>query len=109
MRSSRPAARASAVLGALAVLAIPAAIGASRLSFGVTLVRALYGGVAAAFVLGLIAWACSRAARNTLARSVSRVRTGPVRLGRFLAYAGLYLSVTGALALVFYGVLRSAQ
>jgi hypothetical protein len=110
MTSSKRAARAAVVVGALAVLAIPAAVGVSRWGpRGTTLLHALYGGVPAAVALGLIAWICARRARFVLARSVSVDRAGPVRLGRFLAYAGLYLGVTGALALAFYAVLQHAQ
>ena len=91
------------------MLAIPAAVAAARYVSGVTLLRGLYVGVGAAFVLGLVAWACSRKARYALARSVRLGGQGPVRLGRFLALAGLYLAVTGGIALAFYGVLEHAK
>lgn len=106
---SRPPAVAAVLLGGLAVLAIPAAVLATRLPNTLTLLRALYVGVPAAGVLGAVAWICARRARLAAARSLSPDRSGPVRLGRFLAFAGVYLAVTGTLALAFYGVLRSAQ
>jgi hypothetical protein len=107
--SSRAPARAAAFFGLLAVLAIPAAVAASREIAGITLLHCLYVGVPAAFVLGVIAWACARKARYAMGRSLSLASPGPVRLGRFLAFAGLYVAVTGALALAFYGVLERAQ
>ena len=107
--SSRGPARAAAIIGLLAVLAVPAGVAASRYVQGLPLLEGLYVGVPAAFALGLVAWACSRKARNALGRRVSLAAPGPVRLGRFLAYAGLYVAVTGAIALAFYGVLQHAQ
>jgi hypothetical protein len=41
-----------------------------------------------------------------LDRSVRRVGVRAVRVARFLAFAGLYVAVTGGLALAFYGVLH---
>ena len=35
-----------------------------------------------------------------------RAGAGIVRTARFLAFAGLYLAITGGLALAFYGVLH---
>ena len=35
--------------------------------------------------------------------------TGPGRISRSLAWAGLYVGITAALALAVYGVLRWAQ
>jgi hypothetical protein len=37
---------------------------------------------------------------------VRRLSERPVRVARFLALTGLYLGVTGALALGFYGLLH---
>lgn len=108
-RSSKRSARTAVFFGVLAVAAIPAGVAASRFLNGVVLLRALYVGVPAAFVCGVIAWAASRKARYTLSRSVNPAFAGPVRLGRFLAWAGVYLAVTGALALAFYAVLHSQQ
>jgi hypothetical protein len=108
MRSSGPA-RAALVLGALAVLAIPAAIAAAQFTAGVSLLRALYGAVPVAFVLGLLAAAASRRARLALGRSLHPERRKLVRSARVVAWAGLYVGVTGALALGVYGVLRWAQ
>jgi len=109
MRSSRRAARAAIVLGALAVLAIPIAVLASQVTSGLRLLETLYVAVPAALVLGLVALSSSRRARFQVARSVRPEAAGPVRAARFFAWAGVYAGVTGALALVVYGVLRWAQ
>ena len=109
MRSSRRAARAAIVLGALAVIAIPVAIAAAQLTAGLRLLQSLYAAVPAALVLGLCAVAAARRARFAAARSVAPGGRGPVGAARLIAAAGLYAGVTGALALVVYGVLRWAQ
>jgi hypothetical protein len=109
MSGSKRSARAAAVLGALAVLVIPAGIAASRVLGGVTLLRSLYGAVPAACLLGLLAVAFGRRARLTAARTVRPDVAGSARLGRSLAWTGLYVGFTGALALAVYGVLRWAQ
>jgi hypothetical protein len=108
MSSNRPAGPAGlgAVLGALAILAIPAAGVAAALTPQVTLLRAVYVAVPTASVLALAAFASYRRARARLERSVRRAGAGIVRTARFLAFSGLYLAVTGALALAFYGVLH---
>jgi hypothetical protein len=108
MSSSSGAARAAGFFGALAVLANPAGVAASQVLKGVVLLRALYVSVPAAVVLALIAVAASRRARFARARSVYADEGGRRRLSRFLAWAGLYAAVTGALALGVYGALRAA-
>jgi hypothetical protein len=108
VRQSRAAARLAVFLGGLAVLVVPAAVVASRYVAGVTLLRSLYYGVPASFALGLLAWTASRKASYRLARSLSEHGLGPVRLGRFLAWAGLYVAFTGAVALGVYAGLHAA-
>jgi hypothetical protein len=108
MRSSRRAAFAAAFFGALAVLANPVAVVAAQVLKGVPLIRALYVSVPAAAVCALLAISCSRRARFTLARSVYADVRRPSRVARFLAWAGLYAAVTGAVALGVYGALRAA-
>ena len=95
--------------GALAVLAIPGGAAAAQYLSSVTLLESLYASVPAAAVLGLIAVAASRRARFVRARSVFQGRGRIVRLGRFLAWTGLYLSFTGGIALAVYGALRAAH
>ena len=109
MSNSKRAARAAGVLGALAVLAIPAAVFGSRLLSGVTLLHALYVAVPVTCLLGLLAIASVRRSRFSAARSVRPDTTGPGRLARTLAWTGLYIGITAALALGVYGALRWAQ
>jgi hypothetical protein len=99
-------ARFAAVLGAVALLAIPAAVAAAAFTTVVQLLPAVYVAVPVAFVVALGGVAAYRHARAKLERSVRRVSERPVRVARFLALAGLYLAVTGALALGFYGLLH---
>jgi hypothetical protein len=104
--SGSKGARLAAVLGTVALLAIPAAVAAAAFTTVVQLLPAVYVAVPVAFVSGLGGFAAYRRARARLERSVLRVSERPVRVARFLALAGLYLAVTGALALGFYGLLH---
>ena len=105
MSSSREARRA-VVLGAAAVLAIPIAVGAAAFSPKVELLQAVYVAVPVAFVIGLAAWSAYRRARAKLEQHVRRAGERLVRAARLLAFAGIYLALTGALALGFYGLLH---
>jgi hypothetical protein len=109
MSSSRLPARLAVLFGLLALAAMPAGAAAAQRMNGVGLLESLYVSVPTGFALGLIAWIASRKARFGLERTVYRQGAGTVRLGRFLAWAGLYVTVTGAGALVVYAVLRAAQ
>ena len=106
MSGSRQA-KLAAALGTVAVLAIPAAVAAAAFTTRVQLLPALYVSVPVAFAIGLGAIATYRRARAELERSVRRVAERPVRIARFLALTGLYLAVTGALALGCYGLLQA--
>jgi len=105
MSGSREA-RLAVALGAVAVLAIPVAGIAAAFTKSVQLLPAVYVAVPLAFAAGLAAVAAYRRARSELERSVRRVAERPIRAARLLALAGLYLAVTGALALGFYGLLH---
>jgi hypothetical protein len=109
MPSSSRTARAAGLLGALAVLAVPIAVLASRRLSGVTLLHSLYFAVPLSCLLGLIAVTLTRRARFAAARSVRPDAAGPGRISRSLAWAGLYVGITAALALAVYGMLRWAQ
>jgi len=106
MSSSRVTARVAIVLALVAILAIPVA---AVLAWQTTtlLLHSLYIAVPVAIVAGLAAVALSRRARYRLDRSVRRAGERIVRTSRWLAWSGLYVALTGALALVFYGVLRA--
>jgi hypothetical protein len=107
MRSNRAAARAAVLLGALAVLAIPAGVVAAQLSGRLRLLETLYFVVGAALVLGAAAVVAARRARLSAARTISP--GGGAGVARVFAWAGAYAGVTGALALAVYGILRWAQ
>jgi len=98
--------RLALALGALAVLAIPLAGLCAAFTTRVQLLPAVYVAVPVACLAGLGAVAAYRRARAKLERSVRRVGERPVQVARVLALAGLYLAVTGALALGFYGLLH---
>jgi hypothetical protein len=108
MSNSKATARVAGLFGALAVLANPAGVAGAQVLKGVALIRALYISVPAAVVLALIAVAASRRARFARERSVYSESAGRGRPSRFLAWAGFYVAVTGALALGVYGALRAA-
>lgn len=108
MSSSSRGAGVAVVFGALAWLAIPVVLLLSRYSGSVRLLEGLYVGVPIACLCGLIAVLGLRKARYTAARSVHE-EAGPGRIARFLAWGGLYVGVTGALALAVYGLLMAAQ
>jgi uncharacterized membrane protein YfcA len=108
MRSNRAAARAAIFFGAVAVLAIPAAVVLSRQT-SARLLESLYVAVPVAVGLGLISLALARRARFAVERSVRPERPRLVRFARAMAWLGVYAGVTGALALGVYGLLRFAQ
>ncbi len=106
MSGSRPT-RFAFVLGTLAILAIPAGVAASYFVGSIDVLPALVVATPVALVLGLAAAAASRKARYNLERTVRRVGERRVRFARLVAWAGVYVGVTGLLALGFYGVLRA--
>jgi uncharacterized membrane protein YfcA len=108
MSGNRPG-RVALVLGLLAIVAIP--LGAVLAAFvpEVQLLQAELVAVPVAFVLGLAAVAASRRARLRVEQSVRRTGEGFVRIARVVAWSGVYVAVTGGLALAFYGVLRASS
>jgi len=96
----------AAFFGLVALLAIPAAGALAAYTTRVTLLRGVYIAVPVACAAGILAVATYRRSRARLERSVRRVGSRAVRTARFLAFAGLYVAVTGALALGFYGLLH---
>ena len=107
MPASKGSARAAASAGAVAVAAIPAGILASRWVTGVNLLQSLYYSVPFSIVVSLLALLGSRRARLEARRTVFQERVGPIRAARRLAWLGVYLGVTGALAVAVYWALRA--
>ena len=108
MSGSRPA-RVALVLGLLALAAIPVGAAISAYLPDVRLLEAEIVAVPLAFVLGLTAVAVSRRARLRVERSVRRTGERLARVARLTAWSGVYIAVTGGLALAFYGVLRASS
>jgi hypothetical protein len=97
------------VLGLLALVAIPLAAALATYLSEVRLLQAELVAVPVALVLGLAAVSASRRARLRVERSVRRSGERLVRIARLTAWSGVYVAVTGALALAFYGVLRASS
>jgi small basic protein len=107
MAANKFVSRTAATLGGVAVAVIPAGILASRWVTGVNLLQSLYYSVPISIVAAFGGLLGSRRARMRAQRTVFQDRTGPVRMARRLAWLGLYMGVTGALAVGVYWVLRS--
>jgi hypothetical protein len=105
-RTSNKSAVAAVLLGTLAILAVPAGIAASRVLEEVRLVEGLEIAIVVGFLLSLLAIALARRARFHFERRVFPTGGRMVRTGRFLAWTAMYIAVTAALALAFYGALR---
>ena len=109
LSSARGSGWASAVLGVVAVAALPAAIALAELSERVTPVQA-GASVPIAGVVALAAIVFGRRVRRHERRSLTPVRGArAARVGRVLGYAGLYLAATGAIALAVYAVLTRGE
>jgi len=94
------------VVGVLAIAALPLAVELSRYSTKITLVGSSIVAAPLGVVLGLYALVLARRGRETVERTLGRSRgAGAARAGRILGTIGLCLSVTGCLALGFYGLL----
>ena len=107
MSSSRPSGVTAIVFGLLAVAAIPVGVVLAWQLQSVNLLPALVVAVPVAFVFSLVGISAARRARFKVDRSVFRVGDRTAKLGKFLVWAGLYFALVGALALGFYGAIRS--
>jgi hypothetical protein len=95
------------LFGLVALLLVPAAVAAAVVLSAVDVLPALEVTVPAAFLCGLVGVAGARRARFRVDRSVYRAGDRSVRFARFVVWAGLYVSLVGAVALAFYGLLRA--
>jgi hypothetical protein len=102
-------ARASVLVGLLAVATMPAAIVATRWSREYELIHAGFA-IPLAALLGLLAIALARRARSRLAPTLGHPRgTRTARLGRFLGLLGFLLALTGAGSLAVYWILSVVE
>jgi hypothetical protein len=100
------AAWGAVVAGLLSLLALPAAIEASRRLEELTLTVAVGIGAGAGAFLALVAISFGRRARFRSERTLGRVGgTGLARAGRLLGIVGLLVAITAGLALGFFGLL----
>jgi hypothetical protein len=97
--NARTHARLATACGGLAVLAIPAAVVVADRVQRVDLVRAVIVAVPLAFVVGLLGVASARKARYALARTLIDDARRLARIGRTLAWAGVFLITMGVLLL----------
>ncbi len=106
--ASRAGAGLAALLGALALLALPVAVVAAQFT-SLELLQTLYVVVPIDVALAFGALGAQRRARFDRARRVRPGSAALLRTARVLAYLGAYAAITGALALGVYGILRWAQ
>jgi hypothetical protein len=103
-------ATASIVVGALAIVSLPAVLAASEFTARVTLLESLVIGVPTAILLGATSLLAVRVARRRGRRTLRPEGIeSRANLGRRLAAAGIYLGITGGLALAFYAVLKASE
>jgi hypothetical protein len=96
----------SVLAGLAGVVTIPAAVVAAEFYDVMTLLEAAVS-IPPAFVLSLAAILLGRKARRDVERTIGRTRGRSLAAtGRALGYVGLYLSVTAAISVVTYYVLR---
>jgi hypothetical protein len=102
-------ARASVLVGLLAVATMPAAILATRWSEQYELMQAGFA-IPLAAGLGLLAIALARRARSRLAPTLGHPKgTRTARLGRFLGLLGFLLALTAAGSLAVYWILSVVE
>lgn len=102
-------ARASVLVGLLAVATMPAAILATRWSRDYELLQAGYA-IPLAALLGLSAVALARRARARLAPTLGHAKgTRTAQLGRLLGLLGFLLALTGAGSLAVYWLLSVVE
>ncbi|HEX6490673.1 MAG TPA: hypothetical protein VF002_04795 [Gaiellaceae bacterium] len=103
-RSRNDRARFSVLLGFLSLVAVPAALVASR-SKHVSLREAVAGEAVLGTLLGVFAVILARGARVQVERTLARVGEGTAKAGKWLGLLGLCLGITAGLALGFFGLL----
>jgi hypothetical protein len=104
-RSSNHRASLAALLGVVAVAAVPAAVLVSKRLARVTLVQAGWA-VPIAALAGIVAMLFARGAEGRIQATLERAGgAGRAKLGRRLGFAGICIAVSGAIAVGFYELL----
>jgi hypothetical protein len=104
-RSSNHRASLAALLGAAAVLAVPAAVVVARTSAGVSLLDAA-GAIPVAAACGVAALLLARGARGRIRWTLERAGGGGrTRAAVILGVAGICFALSGAIAVGFYELL----
>ena len=99
----------SVVLGALSLLALPAAIAATRWSTGYELIDSA-AAIPVAVVLGILAILLARRARSRGRQTLAGARgSRTARIGRLLGLAGLLVGITGAMAVGVFLILSAVD
>jgi hypothetical protein len=94
------------LLGLVALATLPAAVFVAEQLDRLTLLRASVA-IVPAFVLALLAIYLGRRARQTIERTLGRVKGYKLALvGRVLGYMALYLALTATISVATYYVLR---
>jgi hypothetical protein len=107
--SSNHRASVAVLLGAAAVLAVPAGIGLAEQSPRIGLVDAAWA-IPVATALGFLALATANLARARVQRTVGRAGgEGRARLARTLAVTGICVAVTAAISVGFYELLLQLE
>jgi len=95
----------AAVLGLLAVVALPLAVYLTRRLPGTALLDAAWA-IPCAFACGVAALLFARGARSTIARTLERAGGRLwIRAGRLLAIAGICVALSASIAVGFYELL----
>ena len=105
MRSSNHRASLALVFGLVAVLVVPAAVVVAWRSASIGLLDASFA-IPLAFACGVAALLFARGARGRIRWTLERAGgSGRIRLGRFLAVAGISIALSASIAVGFYELL----
>jgi len=105
MRISNHRASLAALLGVLAVAAVPAGVVLSGRLAGVTLIDVAWA-IPVAAGAGISALLFARGATGRIQRTLERAGgAGRARVGRILGIAGICIALSGAIAVGFYELL----
>ncbi|MDQ2984826.1 MAG: hypothetical protein M3R70_13040 [Actinomycetota bacterium] len=99
-------ARFSVLVGVLALASVPAGIEAAKAWKWVSLTHAVAGIAVISTLFGLLAILLARGARRNVELTLGRIGGwGAARLGRLLGVVAVFLGLSAACALGFYGLL----